>query len=101
MSYTFTARLWLYPGPSAWVFITVPKKTSNEIKHAMSEFPRRGFGSVRVLASVRGVSWKTSIFPDSKEGAYILPIKKAVRRQAGLEVGDVGELELEIDELSF
>ena len=65
----------------------------------MSEFPRRGFGSVRVLVSTQGVSWKTSIFPDSKEGVYILPIKKVVRQQAGMEVGDLGAFDLEIGKI--
>ncbi|MCC7543440.1 DUF1905 domain-containing protein [bacterium] len=72
---------------------------SREIRHALSGFARRGFGSVRVTVIVQGVAWKTSIFPDSKEGAYILPIKKDVRKQIGVDVGDNAEFRLIIDDI--
>ncbi len=48
---------------------------------------RRGFGSMRVEAAINGVAWRTSIFPQ-KSGAYILPIKAAVRAQTGIAAGD-------------
>lgn len=48
---------------------------------------------------MQGVAWKTSIFPDSKEGAYILPIKKDVRKQIGVDVGDNAEFRLIIDDI--
>ena len=48
---------------------------------------RRGFGSVRVAATIDDVTWRTSIFPQ-KSGGYILPIKADVRRRAGIAAGD-------------
>ncbi len=41
---------------------------------------------IRVEASIKGVAWRTSIFPQ-KEGGHLLPIK-AVRREAGIAAGE-------------
>ena len=62
---------------SSWFFTAVPPELSEDIR----EIPRpdRGFGSVRVRARIGGSEWTTSIFPDSKSGSYVLPLKKAVR----------------------
>ena len=48
---------------------------------------RRGFGSVRVEATINDVTWRTSVFPQ-KSGGYILPVKAAVRRKAEIAAGD-------------
>ena len=42
---------------------------------------------MKVEATVNGVAWRTSIFPQ-KSGGYILPIKAGVRREAGIAAGD-------------
>ena len=47
----------------------------------------RGFGSVRVEACIRDVTWRTSVFP-VKSGGYFLPVKIAVCRAAGISDGD-------------
>ena len=49
--------------------------------------PPTGFGSVRVEVTLGRSSWRTSVFPDKARG-YVLPVKSAVRRREGLEVGD-------------
>ena len=61
--------------------------SSAEIKklYAVS---RRGFGSLPVLVKMGKTEWKTSIFPDSRSGTYILPIKAAVRRAEGAFEGE-------------
>ena len=46
-------------------------------------------------ASINGVSWRTSVFPQ-KSGGYILPLKKEVRRRAGISAGDDVELRLNL-----
>jgi hypothetical protein len=81
--------LWLYPGEwGAWHFVTVPQKVSAEIK-AKHGKAARGWGSLRVTAVVGKASWDTSIFPDRKRGAYLLPVKADVRKKAGVRAGDV------------
>ena len=56
---------------------------------------RRGFGSVRVGAAIGATRWSTSVFPQ-KQGGWFLPVKKAVCRAEGLEVGDEVEVRLEL-----
>lgn len=86
--YRVKGKVWLWPGESsAWHFVHVDKKTSETIK-AKHAKPRRGFGSVRVEATIGKTTWKTSIFPDSRSGTYLLPLKASVRRGEGIGDGD-------------
>jgi hypothetical protein len=77
-SFTFISQLWKYSGESAWHFITLPLDVSARIKFLQSG--RRGFGSVRVLATVGKSAFETSVFPDSKSGCYLLPVKASIRK---------------------
>ena len=92
---TVTGPLWLWSGgQGSWHFLTVPEGEAGEIR-AHSLFSRAGFGSVKVEATVSGVTWRTSVFPQ-KSGGYILPVKASVRRDAGIAAGDEVTVELEI-----
>lgn len=86
--YKFSSQIWLYEGPTAWHFVTVPKEQSDRIKSNITGV-RRGWGAVRVSVSIGEVQWKTSIFPESKTGFYILPLKAEVRKKANIAVGDI------------
>jgi hypothetical protein len=90
---TLTAELWLWSGGS-WHFVTVPAGEGDEIR-AHSLLNRGGFGSVKVEATINGVSWRTSVFPQ-KSGGYLLPVKKEVRCRAGIAAGDELTVELEL-----
>ena len=94
LEFTFSAPLWLWTGKGAWHFITLPYDISAQIK-AMTE--RRGFGSVRVAASVNGQGWKTSVFPDSKTGCYFLPVKGEIRKACKISAGDVASIKIGVD----
>ena len=97
-TFEFTAPLWRYPGADGWHFVSLPPEISTDITD-ISTGIRRGFGSVRVAVTVGSTSWRTSIFPDSKTGVYLLPVKKAVRVAERLEVGDQVKGQLQIDDL--
>lgn len=86
--YRFTAPLWIWDasGEGSWHFVTVPEDAADEIKAITDGAQRRGFGSVRVEASLGPSTWRTSIFPSN--GTYVLPVKKAVRTAADVEEGD-------------
>ena len=92
-----TAPIWLWSeGKGSWHFLTIPPDDAVEIRlESAASGARRGFGSVRVEATVNAVSWKTSIFPQ-KSGGYILPIKADVRRRANIAAGDEVTVELEL-----
>lgn len=85
---TVTAPVWLWSeGQGSWHFLTVPENEAVEIRAHGLGSNRRGFGSVRVEATIHGVAWRTSVFPQ-KSGGYLLPIKADVRRRAGISAGD-------------
>lgn len=95
MVYSFTEPLWEHDGPAAWYFITLPHDVTDEIDE-LTEGRQRGFGSVRVRVTVGAMTWATSIFPDTKVGSFVLPVKKAVRTAAGLTDGDPVAVTLEL-----
>jgi hypothetical protein len=94
-TFAFAAPLWLwdFEGGTAWVFVTLPEEISAVIR-AVPRAPKPGFGSIRVEVRLGESRWSTSIFPDSKVGRYILPIKKAVRMAEGVDVDDTVEVTL-------
>lgn len=92
-SYKFRSEVWLYPGPGAWYFITVPKRLSAQISDFYAE-RKRGWGSLRVQVKIGNTTWGTSIFPDSKTGTYLLPIKKDVRKAEAIDLGSKPEVEI-------
>jgi hypothetical protein len=93
--YRFEAELWLHEGEGAWCFLTVPGHVSDDVR-ACTQGVRRGFGSVGVRVTVGGTTWSTSVFPDGKRGAYLLPVKKDVRMREGLDDGDRVAVGLEL-----
>jgi hypothetical protein len=75
-------------------FLVLPDEQSDEVK-AQAAFVRRGFGSVRVEATLDDVRWRTSLFP-RKDGGYFLPVKIDVCRKAGIVAGDEIMVALEL-----
>ncbi|WP_432939602.1 DUF1905 domain-containing protein [Kribbella sp. CA-253562] len=93
--FEFSALLWEHPGEGGWHFVSVPAEISDDIAD-LTAGTRRGFGSVRVTVTVGSSTWQTSVFPDTKRGTYVLPVKKAVRIAEDLQAGAtvVGRLEV-------
>ena len=79
------------------MFLTVPVDVSEEVRLQAGE--PRGFGSVRVEVGVGATTWRTSVFPDSGRGCYVLPVKQAVRRAEDVEVGDEVAVRLRVLDL--
>ena len=55
----------------------------------------RGFGSLKVTATIGDSTWRTSVFPSREEG-WMLPVKAAVRKAEDIGEGDEVELVLEV-----
>jgi hypothetical protein len=95
-TYRFDAELWLWNSDKgSWHFLTLPAEVSDDIE-ARTADQQRGFGSARVRVTIGKTTWATSVFPDSKRGAYVLPVKKDVRRAEGIDAGDHAEVTLEL-----
>jgi len=94
----FDAELWIWDArrDDSWTFVSLPAEASEEIRDRMAAGPRRGFGSVRVRATVGGSTWTTSIFPDGARNAYVLPVKRAVRKAESLAEGDTATVTIEV-----
>jgi hypothetical protein len=92
---TVTGPLLLWTGENgSWHFLAVPEQHSVEIRaHSLMTFG--GMRSVKVEASIGGVSWRTSIFP-MKNGGYLLPVRAQVRREATIAAGDEVTVSLEL-----
>ena len=86
VDFKFTGALWKYSGESAWHFLTLPADISARIKFL--QHGRRGFGSVRVKATIGQTQFETSVFPDSKSDCYLLPIKASIRKAEKIGHGD-------------
>ena len=85
----------MWEGQGAWHFVTLPKDISAEVKEAFGT-GRPGFGSIRVTATIKDHIWKTSIFPDSKSGCYLLPVKAEIRKKANISAGDKIDIDLQV-----
>lgn len=97
-TFDIEAPLWLWSAQSSWHFVTVPPEVSEDVADLTAGL-RHGFGSVRVEVTVGRTSWRTSIFPDSTAGAFVLPVKKSVRVAEGLAVGDVVRARIRLADL--
>lgn len=91
----FEAELWQHDSQGGWHFVTVPAAVSDDIESRTAD-RRQGFGSVRVQVSIGATTWTTSVFPDSKCGAYLLPVRKDVRGAEELSAGDQVRVSLEL-----
>ena len=93
--YLFDAELWEHQGSAAWFFVSLPEETADDIDERYGHL-EAGFGSLRVEVTVGSTTWRTSIFPDTKRGTYVLPVKKQVRTAEGLADGSVCSVELTV-----
>ncbi|WP_150951528.1 DUF1905 domain-containing protein [Microbacterium testaceum] len=82
---------WEARSDSDWYFVALPPELSGEIRETQTY--RRGFGGVRVDATIGGTTFRTSIFPQAG-GVYVLPLKRAVRDAESIDPGSVVRVDL-------
>lgn len=85
---TLEAEVWLWTSQGAsWHFLTVEGEAAAEVRYASLGLTR-GFGSVPVEATIGATRWRTSLFPSTASGGFMLPLKAAVRKAEGFAAGD-------------
>lgn len=89
----FSAPVFLAGAETAWHFVALPEEDADQVRGSVP-MGRPGFGSERVEVTIGGSTWRTSVFPDSGRGTYLLPVKAAVRRAEGIAAGDEVEVRL-------
>lgn len=86
MGWTFEAELLVLHLPDGdLASVQVPLDVTAQIRE---QTPRKPFGSVRVVANIGAVTWRTIVVSDRESGTFALPIKKKVREESGAEPGD-------------
>ncbi|TAL50453.1 DUF1905 domain-containing protein [Patescibacteria group bacterium] len=91
------SKIWLYSGDkAAWHFLTLSNVAAEKLKAAFKQ-PRRGWGSIPVIVQIGKSQWKTSVFPESKLGIFILPIKAKVRKVENIKHGRTVSFTIEVD----
>ena len=81
-TYKFKADVWLWPGVGGWHFIKEKKKISREVRE------NHGKGMIKVKATVKDVTWDTSLFPHKKSKGYLLCLKSSIRKKVGIYEND-------------
>ncbi|MBC2665213.1 DUF1905 domain-containing protein [Novosphingobium flavum] len=99
----FTGPLWVWTGAKGgvWHFVTITGAAAGQLTETALmrrlEGLGRGFGSLKVSATIGGSTWQTSVFPQKDAAGstgWLLPVKAAVRKAEGLTAGEPAELEL-------
>jgi Domain of unknown function (DUF1905) len=94
MDLELTGDVWFWKGPAPHHFVTVPEDDAAEIE-AVAAAVTYGWGMIPVTVHLGTSTWTTSLWP--KDGGYIVPLKLAVRRAEGVEVGDVVTVRVGLD----
>jgi hypothetical protein len=94
MQLDVTGEVFEWRGPAPHHFVLVPDEPAAAIEHA-STAVTYGWGMIPVTCTLGATSWTTSLWP--KDGLYVIPLKVAVRRKEGVELGDVVTVHLAID----
>lgn len=92
MDFQFEGAVVEWRGPAPFYFVAIPEQDSGDIKFAAKGIEY--WGQVPVVARIGEAEFTTALFP--KDGSYLLPLKHAFRTAAGLEVGHVVTVELDI-----
>lgn len=86
IKYEFTAEAWQYTGKGAWVFISLPRRMSKEIRKYFKH-EEEGWGRLKATAQIGNTEWKTAVWFDTKANAYILPLKSEIRKKEDVGAG--------------
>ncbi len=82
MDFEFDGEVVEWRGPAPFWFLRVPAEESEDIKLAAKGLEY--WGQVPVTVRIHGEVFTTALFP--RDGRYLVPLKVAARRQAGIDV---------------
>jgi hypothetical protein len=90
----FRGEVIWWRGPAPFHFVVVPDDPSAAIE-ALSPALTYGWGAIPARVRIGETDFRTALFP--KDGRYLVPVKIAVRRAEGIELGDVVSVRLGLD----
>jgi hypothetical protein len=94
MEMEFSGEIWFWKGPSPFHFVSVPEDLCDALD-ATAGLVSYGWGMIPVRLRIGDTDWATSLWP--KDGGYIVPLKAAVRRAEGLELGNTTTIRLSVE----
>lgn len=83
MEWTVSGEVVEWRGPSPYVFLPMSVDDSADLKTEAAGLEY--WGQVAVLVELGGATFTTALFPRGER--YLIPLRAAVRRAEGLEVG--------------
>ena len=93
MKFDVSGVIWEWRGPSPFYFVSMSPEASAAIKE-IAAGASYGWGAIPVLLTSGKHEWTTSIF--TKDGKYIVPLKKAIRTAIDVSLGNSVKLTVEI-----
>jgi len=84
MAFEFTGEVIEWRGPAPYYFVRVPDELTDAVKDAAKGLEY--WGQVPVLVTIGDTEFWTALFP--KDGAYLVPLRVAIRRAEGVEDGE-------------
>jgi len=93
MEYSFDSVVIEWRGPAPFHFARIPDNIAAEIKLAAPTLTY-GWGVIPATVAIGATSATTSLIP--REGGYLVPLKDAIRKPEGFEIGDEITVELRL-----
>ena len=78
-----------------WNFLFMPPELAKEIR-ASHKHQEEGWGRMKVTAKIGNTEWKTSIWFDTKNDTYLLPIKAEIRKKEKIDMEIGNEVKVTI-----
>jgi uncharacterized protein DUF1905 len=95
MRLDFGGEIIHWRGPAPYHFVLIPEPQASALRECGNDLSY-GWGCIAARGWIGDTEFTTALFP--KDGTYAVPIKIAVRRAEGLELGDAVQVRLDIDD---
>jgi len=93
MEYSFDSVVIEWRGPAPFHFARIPDEIAADIKLAAPTLTY-GWGVIPATVTIGSTSVTTSLIP--RDGGYLVPLKDAIRKPEGFEIGDEITVELRL-----
>lgn len=94
MAWTFDSEVFLWREEASYHLVRLPEAAADDIDEQVPL--KNGFGSVKVSVEIGASLWQTSVFPSKADRTYVMFIKKAIREQEGITLGDKVTVKLDV-----
>ena len=66
-----------------WIIVSLPKELSIDIRDNFKRL-EEGWGRLKVVVKIGNSEWNTSIWFDTKQDTYLLPLKATIRKKESI-----------------